>query len=350
MGVSTTTQPSTLEMTKESIAAPVSRGSFTSTLTRELERNADLYWELVNKLKRKPNHCWTKDRRFTIEDIHDALNIWERDLIFIPSKVRFTDHACEPTELTPLLPPLLPPRPQTARIDLNVQTLSDATNLALPMRPPVSHATLPYSDTSVPQAQDYNDSVKEIPIDLSPGEFQTVRLVGFPPSTTKLDLIHWLEARLSLSLPVSRIGPMVTSSTATTTVTFTSVVIAKQALAIRNKHFHTKTEGPPTSIEIENHFLGLTCLYLPARPSTAPPNLDLILVHGAHGHAINSFTCHFTNPSREALWALDALPKALEAISIVPRIMTYRWNANSWVTPQANVRGEYDSFVQAVCR
>jgi len=331
--------------TKESRAAGVSWRSFTSALIRQLERNARLYWDLIEKFNRKP-HNWENDPRFTIEDIHHAFNVWERDLKITPSKVRLTDHACEPTELTPLLPPKL----QTARTDPHVQTLPVAADPALPMRPPVSHATLPYSDSSVPREQDYSDSTKGTSIESSTGESHTVRMIGFPPSTTNIDLIYWLEARLNSKSPISRIGPMVISSTATVTVTFTSVAIAKQALAIRDNHFHPKAGTPPSPIEIENQFHGLTCLYLPARPSAPPPTLDLVLVHGAHGHAINSFACHSTNPSRESLWAIDSLPKALETVGIIPRIMTYGWDANSWLNPGANFLNEGENFVKELNR
>lgn len=332
--------------TKESVAEGVSRFSFTSALNRELERNAYIYWDLIDKIKRKPHLDWQSDPRFTIEDIHHVLNVWERDLKFTPSKVRLTDHACEPTELTPLLPS----KPQSARTDPHVQTPPEATDRALPIRPLASHATLPYSDTAVPQERHHVDSTtaKELSIDLSPGESQTVRISRFPPSAAKLDLIHWLGARLNSSVPILRIGPMVTSPTASTTVTFASVAIAKQALAIHDRRFHIKAGGPPTSIGIDNHFLGLTCLHLPPRSLAAIPNLDLVLVHGAHGHAVNSFACHYTNPSSEALWAIDALPKALEARAIYPRIMTFGWNADACLNSPESMNQECEELIKAI--
>ena len=74
---------------KESVADGVSRDSFTSALTRELDRCAHQYWRT--------------DKTFTVQSIHHALIVWYRDLRFTPTLTRLTDHECSATELTTLL-------------------------------------------------------------------------------------------------------------------------------------------------------------------------------------------------------------------------------------------------------
>ncbi|MCJ1250637.1 hypothetical protein MMC30_007865 [Trapelia coarctata] len=325
---------------KETAAAGVSRNSFTSALTRELDRTAHLYW--------------TEDKCFTVQDIHHALILWERDLRFTPCLTRLTDHDCEPTGLTPLLHGQVAPKLQTVKSDPQSQMSYDDAGPSSAGRPIVSHATFPYSsDPIVPQERDFSTTAteEEVPIELSIGESQTVRISGLPPSANKHDVIQWLEAHLNSRPLVSRMGTMAVALTNTIIVTFSSVATARQALSLKNKFFATKAGEAPVPIALENEFLGLTCIYSSRVSSPARPYVDLVLVHGAHGHAINSFACHFTNSSREAreaLWALDALPKALETVGIVPRIMTYGWNADSWLDSTHSMNTECETLIKAL--
>lgn len=317
---------------KESTADGVSRNSFTSSLTRELERNAHIYW--------------TKHKRFTVQDIHHALIIWERDLRFTPFLTRLTDHDCESTELTPLLQ--VSSKLQTVKSDPQPQMSYDAAGPSLAGRPLVAHATFPYnSDPVVPQERDFKG---DIPTELSIGDSHTVRISGLPLTVDKHGVIQWLEARLKTRPLISRMGPLVPSSTKEMAVTFSSVATARQALSMQDKSFPIKAGEPAASIALDNEFLGLTCLYSSKVSSPALPYVDLVFVHGAHGHAINSFACHYARPAREDSWSYDTLPKALEIAGIQSRVMTYGWNANSWLNPRANILNEGENLVKELNR
>ena len=76
---------------KETEATGVARNSFTSALTRELERCADRYW--------------SKRETFSVQSLDHAFVVWERDLDFTPKLTRLTDYECSATDLTPLLHP-----------------------------------------------------------------------------------------------------------------------------------------------------------------------------------------------------------------------------------------------------
>lgn len=317
---------------KESIADGVSRNSFTSSLTRELERNAHIYW--------------TKHKRFTVQDIHHALIIWERDLRFTPFLTRLTDHDCESTELTPLLQ--VSSKLQTVKSDPQPQISYDAAGPSLVGRPLVAHATFPYnSDPIVPQERDFKG---DLPTELSIGDSQTVRISGLPLTVDKHDVIQWLEARLKTRPLISRMGPLVPSSTKEVAVTFSSVAIARQALSMQDKSFAVKAGEPAASIALDNEFLGLTCLHSSKLSSPALPYVDLVFIHGAHGHAINSFACHYAHPAREDSWSYDTLPKALETAGIQSRVLSYGWSANSWLNPRANILNEGENLVKKLNR
>ena len=84
--------------TKENEATGVAWNSFTRTITRELERCANVYW--------------TKGQKLSVQTLHSSLIRWERDLDFSPMLTRLTDHDCSPTDLTPLLVSQPPPTVQ----------------------------------------------------------------------------------------------------------------------------------------------------------------------------------------------------------------------------------------------
>ena len=98
---------------KESVTTGVSRNSFTSALTREIDRWADQYW--------------TKNVTFTVQSIHQGLTFWDRDLAHTPTLLRLSDHDCHPTELTPLLYPqgrTQVPQTSTEPVDQNAHPSS----------------------------------------------------------------------------------------------------------------------------------------------------------------------------------------------------------------------------------
>ena len=322
--------------TRNSGAGGVSYKSFTSALTRELDRRASAYWE--------------DSKTFTVQDVQSALELYERNLFYSVPLIRLTDRECKPTELTPLLPNRGPNKLQTVNSFPQAQAPQEAGRPSVPIRPRV---TLPYTDSAIPQEREFTDVVldQRSADDMSIGEFRTVRISGLPATTTEQDLRQWLEARLKSKAAILRIGPMVTISAATTsTVTFSSVETANQALAMRGKHFPARTGGQTKRIEIETQFRGLTYLYVPKTSPPTPPNADLVFVHGARGHAINRFACHYTNAQREALWPCEDLPKLLEAGGINPRVMTFGWNADAWLNPQKSILAECESFVTALRR
>jgi hypothetical protein len=85
---------------KESLAIGVSWKSFTSAMTRQLERYASIYED--------------QGISFTVQTIHHELTLYERDLTITPVITRLTDHECPPTDLTPL-PHFRKPRLRSAQ-------------------------------------------------------------------------------------------------------------------------------------------------------------------------------------------------------------------------------------------
>ena len=324
---------------KESVTTGVSRASFTSSLTREIDRWAHQYW--------------TKNVRFTVQSIHHGLNLWERDLDHTPNLVRLSDHECNPTELTPLLypqtAPQMPPKTSTEPVD---QT-------AHPSSPPPqyitkSHTTPIHNNQERISEPNPSNALEHGPtlVELSPGETQTLRVQGLPLSTDIHDLIRWFENRLARARVIEKIGPLTESparrGTKEVAITFSNVAIAMQALTIRNLDFQANGGGYSRNITIDNDFSGLTCLYSSIRSPNREPSIDVVLVHGAFGHPVNSFASHYTEPAGEFVWPCEALARSLEEAGVYPRIMTFGWDANAWLDPNKDKLYSHNDLLVAL--
>ena len=302
----------------------VARHSFTSALTRELERFADHHKSYDHELSGKS---------FSVQAIHSALLLHDKDLRFDPHIVRLTHNECASTDLTPLAVNNGPRRIHTMKTDpplLTSQQLDDPSSDPIPVRHRPKHGTLP-SNTTEGQASVNNSSSlvpkRSLLIGLSSGESQTVQISGLPSSVEVQDIINFFEDRLKEQRIVTKVEVTITGPSASGTVTFVSVAAAMKALAIKNLSFRTRRERQ-VMVMIDNKFHGLTCLYTPTRNFgiQSAITVDIIFVHGSHGHAINSFACHYITPAEEFLWPRDKLPAILEVAGVRPRIMTYGWN------------------------
>ena len=320
---------------KESVATGVSRSSFTSALTREIDRWAHQYW--------------TKNVTFTVQSIHHGLTLWDRDLAHTPSLVRLTDHECHPTELTPLLYP----QGQTQVPKTSTEPVVQNAHPSSPPPPPYiskSHTIHVHSNGDRISERDSSSMLEHRPtvVELSPGETQTVRVQGLPLSTDTHDLVHWFEDRLGRPSVITKIGPITESpakrGSKETTVTFSSVALAMQALTIRDIDFQARAGNYPRNITIDKDFTGLTCLYSSGRQ----PTIDIVLVHGAFGHAINSFASHYTEPASEFIWPGEALARPLEEAGVYPRIMTFGWDANAWLNLRRGTPHPGDDLINAL--
>lgn len=185
------------------------------------------------------------------------------------------------------------------------------------------------------------------PINLSRTGASTIQLDSLPPLTEIADIFLWLSDRLGQRAITFEVGQLTTTQFNTTTATFSSAARARQVLGIQNRYFQAGT-GDKSYITIENEFTGLTCLYTSPNWSQQSPGIDIILVHGIDGHAINSFACHYTKPSKEVLWPSVDLPQMLEKAGICPRVMTFGWHANVWLDPHRSLDQECDVFVKAL--
>ena len=323
---------------KESLATGVSRDSFTSALTREIDRCAHLYW--------------TRSVTFTVQSIHHGLVLWDRDLVYTPNLLRLTDHECHPTELTPLLHHRKRPQIQSTTTDPPEQTVPYPTSPPLQLRTsftmPSNNASNHASDRSPSQPLGSHHRVFE----LSQGETQTLRVTGLPLSAGSVDVILWFENRLNRGSLVSKIGPLTESplkrGTKETAITFSSLALAKQAATIKDLDFQAEAGSYPRNITIDDHFNGLTCVFSSTKAPDKHPSVDIVLVHGAYGHPINSFACHYNNPTSEFIWPCDAFAKDLEGVGIYPRIMTFGWDADAWLDPSKGIPHACDDLVQAL--
>ena len=324
---------------KESVATGVSRDSFTSALTREIDRWAHQYW--------------TENKTFTVQSIHHGLILWDRDLAHTPNLVRLTDHECHPTELTPLLYPqgrTQVPKTSTEPVDQNAHPSSPSPPLYIPN----SH-TIPMNNNTDRISELDSSSVLEhrpTVVELSPGETQTLRVQGLPLSTDTHDLVHWFENRLGRASVITKIGPLTESparrGTKETTVTFSSIALAMQALEIGDLDFQAKAGNYPRNITIDKDFAGLTCLYSSIKSPNRQPSIDIVLVHGAFGHALNSFASHYTEPASEIIWPCEALARPLEEAGVYPRIMTFGWDADAWLNPNRGTPHSCDDLIRAL--
>ena len=321
---------------KESVATGVSRDSFTSALTREIDRWAHQYW--------------TRDKEFTVQSIHHGLNFWDRDLAHTPSLVRLTDHECYPTVLTPLLYSrgrTQLPKTSTEPVDQNAHSSSPP-----PQYIPNSH-TIPVHTDRISEL-DSSSLLNHRPtlVELSSGETQTLRVQGLPLSTDTHDLVHWFENRLGRASVITKIGPLTESvarrGSKETTVTFSSIALAMQALTIGHTDFPAKAGNYPRNITIDKNFAGLTCLYSSVKSTDQQPSIDVVLVHGAFGHPLNSFASHYTEPASEFIWPCEALARPLEEVGVYPRIMTFGWDAGAWLNPNRGKPHSCDDLIMAL--
>ena len=322
---------------KESVATGVSRESFTSTLTREIERCADLYWR--------------KNKKFTVQSIYYGL-INDRDLAHTPSSFPLIDHDYGPTELTPLLyPQASTQRPKTSTGSVDQDAHPDSSP------PPYitnSYTTPIHNNQGRISERDPFTMLDRGPtvIELSPGETQTLRVQGLPLSTDTHDLVRWFEDRLARASVIAKIGPLTESparrGSKEAAVTFSSVALAMQALTIGNLDFQAKPGTYPRNITIDNDFTGLTCLYSSIKAPNRQPSIDIVLVHGAFGHALNSFASQYMEPAGEFVWPCEALARSLEEAGVYPRIMTFGWDANAWLDPNKGKPYSYNDLVTAL--
>ena len=299
---------------KESVATGVSRSSFTSVLIRQIERFADRYWRF--------------NERFNVQSLHYRINFWDSDLEHSAHLVRLTEFDHPPTELTPLLDIRDRRRLQSVKSD----PLSNGATYQIPLRAPSNQPNNPPSTVELPH-----------------GETQTLRIRGLPFSTQESNLRDWFEERMGQKAIIAKMGALIDSprnrGTKEVTVTFANTAIARRAMAISNRDFQAKPGEKPKSIAIDEKFDGLTCVYSSA---AMPPTVDVVLVHGACGHPINSFAVHYSEPGNPFLWPCDALAAKLEAASIFPRILAFGWDADAWLDSTKAVPHACDDLVQAL--
>ena len=297
---------------KETEATGVARNSFTSTLTRELERCADRYW--------------FKHETLSVQSLDHAFVVWERDLDFTPKLTRLTDHECSATDLTPLLHPSQRPKMQTARTEPTPDARLQASSPPLPARPKNSSST----------------------------ELQNLRILNLPASTDDLDIILWFEERSIKRSYIHKIGPKIMSGSTFlgTIITFAGVDIARQATRIVDLGFRPRNgkshQQSGQQVVIDDKFEGLTCIYSSTKSPDKEPTADIILVHGAYGHPISSFAVHTAEPPSQTFWARDTLPKELEDAGIFPRVLSYGWNASAWYDPQREIESAHEDLARAL--
>ena len=313
--------------TKEYIAAGAGWNSFTSALTRELERAADRYWRMGETT--------------SVQSLDHNMVAWDHgDLISTPKLTCLSDRDCPPTELTPLYPRSRP-RLQSVKTEPSPQPKLEHSSPPIVARPRPT-ATLPPINQTEALAR-RGSPTPAVPFELSTDETQTLRIHNLPSNISEPQILQWFESGLEISPVVSKIGPLCwnsSSSSMSTVITFTQVSFANKAKSIRHEVF--------PQLQFDHTFKGLTTMYdsTPGHPMAS--TIDIVLTHGAHGHAINSFACHYSNPSREILWPRDSLAKKLEIAGIFPRIMTYGWDALDWLNPGRDVSRTSEDLAKAL--
>ncbi|KAL8808730.1 MAG: hypothetical protein Q9223_003734 [Gallowayella weberi] len=319
---------------KESDATGVSWKSFTSAMTRQLERAANKYWD--DKIT------------YNVQSLSYDLNLWERDLPVTPNLVRLTSQHCEPTDLTPLLYPRARPMLASASTEPIIANAKDTRTSSLPQRLPKDRATLP-PDRTVSPASQCDEKVEQqtpvIPFEIPMIDAcQTVSINGLQWNTKVEDIEGWLRDGLKTRLADFRVGPVIrnpSTRTKSTVVTFPSIDMVKQALRIWGEGSPDRKGRQRSSITMDIRFRGLTTIYVSAK-APQEPNADIVVVHGAYGHPINGFASHYVSSSSasmsvETCWPRDELPEMLEARGIFPRVLTYGWPADLWLNTHAKV-------------
>ena len=328
---------------KETIATGVARNSFTSALTRELERCADLYW--------------SKRETLSVQSLDHALVVWERDINFTPKLTRLTDHECPATDLTPLLHPCPPPKMQTTRTEPTPEVRPQGSHPPLPARPKTGSSTVSKGGQGTRTNIAYAPSTShsgDVVGEQATFQLQYLRILNLPASADDLDIIRWFEERSIKQSSIHKIGPKIMSGSTFlgTIITFAGVDIAKQATRIVDLKFHPPNGNwHPQSgqqVVIDDKFEGLTCIYSSTKGPDKEPTADIILVHGAYGHPISSFAVHTAEPLGETSWARDSLSKELEDAGIFPRVLTYGWNASDWYDPQRQIESAHEDLARAL--
>ncbi|KAL8950815.1 MAG: hypothetical protein Q9222_003162 [Ikaeria aurantiellina] len=303
---------------KESKVVGVSWRSFTSAMIRHLERAANKYWD--------------DKENYNVQSLSHHLNLWERDLTVTPNLVRLTSHDCSPTDLTPLLY-------SRQRPSLASASTEPIHSQSTPRPPPPAlvsqRPTLPRPDIGSEGASRDNIAThNELEYPEIRGEHgcQTIRIGGLSATSKSDDVAALLEEKLALDHGTVSIGPIIRHSTSSTTIaTLPNFDTANRATG--------KISG---SMKIDQTFEGLTTLYSSLNAPDNEPNIDVIFIHGAYGHAITSFARHYSvsednDITNEVCWPRDELPESFEADGLFPRILTYGWPADVWLSPDQDV-------------
>ena len=316
---------------KETEATGVARNSFTSTLTRELERCAAMYW--------------SKRETLSVQSLDHALVVWDRDLNFTPKLTRLTDHECPATDLTPLLHPCQRHRMQTTRTEPPPEVRQQDSIPPLPSRPMNSSSSVLKGSGLLAGLE----RLRRATVGL-----QSLRILNLPASTDNLDIVRWFEERFIKRSSIHNIGPKIVSGSTFlgVIITFAGIGIAEQATRIADLRFLPRSgksyRQSTQQLVIDDKFEGLTCIYSSTRGPDKEPTADIILVHGAHGHPISSFTVQTAEPSSETSWARDSLSKELEDAEIFPRVFTYGWNASAWDDPEREIESAHTVLARAL--
>ncbi|MCJ1469868.1 hypothetical protein MMC07_008512 [Pseudocyphellaria aurata] len=176
---------------------------------------------------------------------------------------------------------------------------------------------------------------------------QTLRVAGLPSKTEPRDVENFFTDQIKRKNHrqiVESVGPICTHAsrvTKRTTVSFSSSNTAQKALDLKepSRRFHAEKGGAET-VTVDAAFLDLTTLHSSANPATGQPDIDIVALHGLTGHGWNSFTTSSMvdkgkGRTKETNWLRDILPRLLEQNQhqhIYPRVMTYGYDADVWMT------------------
>ena len=327
---------------KEAVALGVSWRSFTSAMVRQLERAA---------------HRFEDDgETYNVQSLSHDLNFRETDLLVTPNLLRLNRYHCEPTDLTPLVYSRERPRLASSwTAPVSGTAIREPRGSVLSQRHRSDRSTLPSSSAGKKHDGGSSAATRSLKaINLGAGDSQTVGIKGLPRKAKAGDIRLWLKNKLGARLDEIIIGPMVeTASTMSTVATFRNVAMAKQALAIQDRRFPGTIDKYEMSILLDYEFHGLTTIYDSSELRGKQPDLDIVLVHDARGHPINSFATHYMDSDNsettvEICWPRDELPQMLETRDVSPRIMTYGWSAQSWLDTKESYGRVVDDFTQCL--
>ncbi|MCJ1265967.1 hypothetical protein MMC22_005849 [Lobaria immixta] len=176
---------------------------------------------------------------------------------------------------------------------------------------------------------------------------QTLRVTGLPSKTQQSDVIHFFTERINRRdgrQIVESVGPIcghASRSTMRTTVSFSSSKTAQKALELGEPSRRLTAEnGGAETITVDASFRDLTTLHSSNNPATGKPDVDIVALHGLTGHGWNSFATSSSvdknaGRTKETNWLRDILPRLLEQNQqqhIHPRVMTYGYDADVWMT------------------